>query len=108
MTRNNELLERTMQWIKDHPEQHDQNTWVNDCGTAACFAGWACLLNATDRNAVVREHLAAQSARPWSGFDVLDRPGHVAQRATELLGLTIKQLVNGESIQQDVLNGRIS
>lgn len=44
-TRNVELLERTMQHIDDHPEAHDQCIWVNDCGSAACFAGWAALIH---------------------------------------------------------------
>ena len=39
MNRNVELLERVMQHIDDHPEQHEQAVWVrHECGTAACFA----------------------------------------------------------------------
>lgn len=39
--RNVELLERTMQFINEHPEKHDQ---TNYCGTKQCFAGWAVAL----------------------------------------------------------------
>lgn len=46
---NIELLEKTMQYIEDHPEQHEQSLWLSQatpgCATAACFAGWACLLD---------------------------------------------------------------
>lgn len=39
--RNVELLEETLQFIKDNPDKHDQETF---CGTAQCFAGWAVAL----------------------------------------------------------------
>lgn len=42
---NRELLERTMTYIKDHPEQHDQASYRSKCGTTMCFAGWALTLN---------------------------------------------------------------
>jgi hypothetical protein len=49
-------------YLTDHPERHDQETWLNwpqmfreagvdrataerTCGTTACFAGWTVLLN---------------------------------------------------------------
>ncbi|BCP41407.1 hypothetical protein MINTMi27_15000 [Mycobacterium intracellulare] len=45
--RNVALLEATMQHIKDHPELHEQSSVFlqSECGTAACFAGWACMLS---------------------------------------------------------------
>jgi hypothetical protein len=42
--RNLDLLERTMAHIEAHPEQHDQGSWINACGTTFCFAGHAALL----------------------------------------------------------------
>lgn len=46
---NVELMQEVMQQIKDHPEQHRQAWWFTlegpDCGTAMCFAGWACVLS---------------------------------------------------------------
>jgi hypothetical protein len=42
------LAYRVLDHIDAHPEQHDQNVWVEegrDCGTAACLAGWAVLLS---------------------------------------------------------------
>ena len=31
--------------VVEHPESHDNNVWVDPCGTIACLAGWAVLLN---------------------------------------------------------------
>ena len=31
--------------VIEHPESHDNNVWVDPCGTVACLAGWAVLLN---------------------------------------------------------------
>lgn len=35
------LAEETMQYIESFPDEHNQQTWVNSCGTAFCFAGMA-------------------------------------------------------------------
>jgi len=40
---NIDQLDRTMTFIVDHPEKHDQRSWV--CETGACLAGHAVLLN---------------------------------------------------------------
>lgn len=48
------LMEQVMTFIKDHPEKHNQKTWVGAdydpvtdeaCGTTCCFAGHAMLLS---------------------------------------------------------------
>lgn len=44
---NVELLDRTLQYIEDHPEEWNQGEWV--CNTAACFAGNALLLQGLRR-----------------------------------------------------------
>lgn len=78
---NVELLEQTMQQIKDHPEQHNQAWWFSEavCGTSMCFAGWACALS-------------GWRACNWSeGFaSDVEKGGVVADvsiKAAELLGL---------------------
>lgn len=43
-----ELLERTMSFIEQHPELHDQEDWFNPCKTAYCFAGHAALLSGVE------------------------------------------------------------
>lgn len=42
-------FELAMEWIKLHPELHDQMVWLekvedNECGTVACLAGWVALM----------------------------------------------------------------
>lgn len=55
---NVELLQKTLQYIKDHPEEWNQSSW--DCGTTACFAGWACRLAIMEN-----ETLFAEYGRYW-------------------------------------------
>lgn len=46
-----ELAQKVLGHVRAHPELHDQSRWVNspyDCGTSACLAGWAVLLNARE------------------------------------------------------------
>lgn len=44
---NHSLLYLTYQYIKTHPEGFDMNSWgeEGDCGTTACFAGHAALID---------------------------------------------------------------
>jgi len=46
---NAQLAYRVLDQIDAHPELWDQGVWIirknGDCGTAGCFAGWACLLS---------------------------------------------------------------
>lgn len=45
---NMQKITATMQYRREHPEEHRQDHWIQkseSCGTACCFAGWACLLN---------------------------------------------------------------
>lgn len=46
---NRELLLRTLEYIREHPEQHDQSNYMSDCGTTFCFAGWATILHTGKR-----------------------------------------------------------
>lgn len=52
MPKGKELAEAVLRHVLAHPEQHFQGTWTNrdhepvDCGTTACLAGWAVILNA--------------------------------------------------------------
>lgn len=44
---NTDLLRATLDQILAQPELHHQEYWAKqtDCGTAYCFAGWACVLS---------------------------------------------------------------
>lgn len=108
MARNTALLERTMRHVTDHPEVHDQRVWMNECGTAGCFAGWACLLSGwqvmpytidgwvTDGDS--EELVATVAARllglsEWEA-DMLFDP----RNSRDVLALMVKDLVNGDSL----------
>jgi hypothetical protein len=83
---NAELAYRVLDYVKTHPEQHDQGTYVSSldtgnqpgphCGTVACFAGWTCILSGD-----VLEFDEAE------GLVVRGFAGDVHERAEELLGL---------------------
>ena len=76
---NVELLEKVWRHIEDHPESHYQQIWMNTCGTAGCFAGWACAL---------AEGVVNDFQKP-SWTTLLDGKWlHVEDAATKLLGIT--------------------
>lgn len=54
MMANHEMLDKTMDFIREHPEKLDMGVWVrvddgaDECGTTACFAGWTAILNGAE------------------------------------------------------------
>lgn len=86
-TPNVDLLRQTMDEILAHPEQHNQSRWAiqTDCGTAYCFAGWACKLSGLEAD------FANSNSYPWeaaAGISHLLSDGTViAHEAARLLGL---------------------
>lgn len=107
--RNLALLERTMTQIRDHPELHEQGVWFApmECGTAACFAGWVCLLSGYEPvgNELV-ETPGGWEAVPFAAEDLLGLNAAEAdvlfdsRNSRHMLELMVKDLVNG-----DVLRG---
>ena len=94
--RNIELLEKTMQFIKDNPEKHDQARW---CGTAQCFAGWATSLEGYTERVYWDRH-PSSSYLVVNGNDV-----HVEDLARKLLGLTRReadQLFDADNTREDL------
>lgn len=97
---NLELLQQVRDKILADPEQHDQAEWLlvspgpEHCLTAACVAGWACLL-AGDEPAINRSNPRFDD-HLWVGW-VIDSGGKehlVPVRARKLLGLTRYQAEN--------------
>lgn len=80
---NTELLEQTMRHIIDHPETHNQGIWVSECGTTACFAGWACLLS--EMHSVIKwKNFNGIGDALWiSNYDTMN----TYDAATKILGL---------------------
>lgn len=81
MTVNKELLHETMDAVLANPDLHNQANWAiaTDCGTAYCFAGWACKLMGHEAD---REHLLLDgvASSTEDGYDIQNL-------ATDLLGL---------------------
>lgn len=96
--RNIELLQETMQWLKDHPELHDQSDYWTSCGTPLCFAGWATHLNGLTRQ---RLRDAYMQTRDYAAFALgLTRDEALTLFASgntiPMLELMVKDLVNGD------------
>lgn len=90
MTPNTDLAYAVLDHIDAHPDAWDQRHWLrsadNECGTVACFAGWACLL-------------AGHTARE---LDYADGPiREVAARELGIEGLEIPCLICGSSSDCD-------
>jgi hypothetical protein len=118
MKRNTELLERTMQFLIDHPELHKQEHWIskNECGTVGCFFGWACLLSGR----LFKElPVGSETCHVWKADNSTEgQRVNVSDEAQRLLGLThgeaydlsrgtntremlqlmVKDLVNGDEL----------
>ncbi len=83
---NVELLTRTLEYIKEHPDKWDQKVFRSSCGTKFCFAGHA---------------VALSGARWLSGPDTYERylvesspgaePIWVSHYTGDVLGLTEDQ-----------------
>lgn len=99
--RNVELLQKTMQYIKDHPEDHKQWTVWDTCGTPGCFMGWAqCLSGMTFQDYInipqdsidwAQEHLGLTEHEA----NLIFYPCNTAR----MLELMIKDLVNGDEMR---------
>jgi len=114
MERNKELIERTMQHIVDHPEEHDQATWIGNltCGTVACFAGWALMLDGVSAedilnwsHAAPRYSLVGSRAREVATEHLgltIDEAGRLFQASNtrDMLQLMVKDLINGKELRQ--------
>lgn len=102
---NTELLEQTMQHIKDHPEQHRQSIWVNSCGTSACFAGWAALLSGMDWAQIIAAEDQGAGGMHAMGAELLGISIDDAyrlfdgQNTLRMLELMVKDLLNGQSVR---------
>jgi hypothetical protein len=113
MSVNVALLEQVMTRIEDHPEQHDQTVWVNECGTAACFAGWACLLSGwqsaiswdESRPIVMSPDTLVEKLVPDVAIELLGIGNgdavtlFDAQNTRQMLRLMVKDLLNGEDLR---------
>lgn len=93
---NAELAYRVLDHIDAHPEQWVQSTWVTktECGTAGCFAGWACLLSGEKLDSEEFLGIMLRSGLP------------IPDKAEELLGASrfVASLVDGEWEDEDLFH----
>lgn len=97
MTRNVELLQQTMQYVTDHPEQHYQARWI--CGTAACFAGRAGLLSGMTESQIWNVDMGAHGANLLGLTWFEARALFYADNTRPMLELMVKDLVNGSELR---------
>jgi hypothetical protein len=101
--RNIELLQHTMQHIKDHPEKHDQNNYWTSCGTPLCFAGWATHFNGTTMKQI-RSNPHSRGTAHYAA-SILGLAPHeaimlfAAGNTIPMLELMVKDLVNGDELR---------
>lgn len=81
------LAYRVLDHIDADPTSWDQENWIarNECGTAACFAGWATLLSG-DKPAASDEAGDAEFVLPADESIVQ----YIPDRAAELLGIDLQ------------------
>lgn len=87
---NAELAYKVLDHIDAHPESWDQANWITltDCGTAACFAGWTCLLSGDEPTWLGRAPLMIGPPRSTTSVRVAGLFVHdISHRASDLLGI---------------------
>ena len=90
---NVKLLRETLAYIEAHPEEWDQANWY--CGTSACFAGRACLLNG--HQLLPWSHNVQDYTSKFKTFKFYGTPlerNHIASVARDILGLTESQALD--------------
>lgn len=93
VTINTDLMRETFAYIEAHPEEHNQDHWVDDedpdfCGTTRCFAGTAIHLS---EDYVIRSE---RNVGGWTNFWCETKAGqreNFSAAGRDLLGLTDEQ-----------------
>lgn len=88
MTPNVALLRQTLEYIKAHPQEWDQEFYR--CETGMCFAGWAATLAGGVWAGPGDTEMVAEPDDPADR--TFDGRIHVADRAERLLGLNAEQV----------------
>jgi hypothetical protein len=71
------LAYQVLDHIDADPQSWEQGVWLDNCGTVACFAGWASLLSGD-----------TPESGPGGGVDTPAGPRYVSERARELLDVS--------------------
>jgi hypothetical protein len=104
MEKNTELAYETLDYIREHPEEWDQNQFV--CGTTACYAGRAALISLGLQN-----QSQYHEYRINNGFDteaIATRAlGWTKQEASHVFYRFTKDFAVLERAVKEVLNGEV-
>ncbi len=92
LIRGRELAEKVLEYVTAHPELHDQRNWIsnsavspNRCGTTACLAGWAVVLNAKNTERPASGILREVRTELFGGEVVSSASWHYPEVALKLL-----------------------
>lgn len=94
LTTGRELAEKVLKQVTKHPERHFQATWVfgadqpvstGECGTTACLAGWAVVLNAKNPGGSASGILREVRTELFDGKAVSSASWHYPEVALKLL-----------------------
>lgn len=99
---NRELLSKTMDYINEHPEEHDQSWWGlgTACGTTMCFAGHAIKQGGGQLLwADGSEDLVVGAIGPYGEKG---SPGMIAEQMLELAPKEATDLFDGSTSLEDV------
>lgn len=93
-TPNAALAYQVLDHLDAHPQQWNQSRWIGkaECGTVACFAGWACLLRG--------EQLSTEDE-----LGIMLRSGmSIPDKAEQLLGASrfVGSVVDGDWEEEDL------
>ena len=101
---NVEKLEAVLDYIRQHPEEHDQGTWAetNACGTTLCFAGTAVVLAGYRVAWKEWDTEAYLCLPPGDEADEFERIDEVAKRILDLDDYQAKRLLLNSETFDDV------
>lgn len=106
LTTGRELAEKVLRQVTEDPETHFQATWVfgadqpvstGECGTTACLAGWAVVLNAnpgeTPRAALRRiaRHVGIFPSWESVAAELLTPPGRDQEALRDIFHLMVEE-----------------
>jgi hypothetical protein len=103
------LAWRVAEFIIDHPDQHDQEYWYSDCGTAACFAGWTTFLSGWRPLIILDQYQVERDIVTDDGAVNGHERGRVQDIAIKELGMepigdTFWQLFDSDNTLKDIIN----
>lgn len=89
-TFNTPLAARILATVLEHPDRHNQDSWVSECGTTKCVAGWAVVIGAgkdlriNPRDPYMEDMQTRKPGKSWKPLT----EDELVTKAASLLGIT--------------------